>query len=197
VPTVLTHAVFAAATFSLVAHGRRGARLGAGVAAAISMLPDIDVTWWDLTSYGAPWGHRGMTHSLAAAAIVGALAAWACRRRVEFPGGTAGLFAIFFVSMASHGVMDALTDGGKGVGFFLPFVDERYFLPIRPVPAAPISPDFTSPRVWSVIGAEALLFWPLALGMWSARRPLSMWRAVGLATALITCAIAWGWRSAG
>jgi inner membrane protein len=29
--------------------------------------------------------------------------------------------------MASHGVLDALTNGGHGIAFFSPFLNERYF----------------------------------------------------------------------
>ena len=196
-PTVFTHAVLGATAFSLVARGRRGSTVGAGAAAAVSMLPDIDVVWWDLTFYWEPWGHRGMTHSLTAAFLVGAIVAWACRRRVDFPGGPWALFAFLAAVMASHGVMDAMTNGGFGVGFFLPFVDERYFMPIRPVPVAPITGNPFHPRVLQVLAVEVLLFWPPALAMWAARRDVPRWGAAGVAVALVTCAITWGWRVAG
>jgi inner membrane protein len=44
----------------------------------------------------------------------------------------------FFLSAASHGLLDALTDGGLGVAFFSPFEQTRYFFPVRPVAVSPI-----------------------------------------------------------
>ena len=40
--------------------------------------------------------------------------------------------------MLSHGVLDAMTFGGRGVGFFWPFVDSREFFPWRPLPVSVI-----------------------------------------------------------
>jgi hypothetical protein len=37
-----------------------------------------------------------------------------------------------FLATASHGVLDATTNGGLGVAFFSPFDNRRYFLPWRP-----------------------------------------------------------------
>src|SRR5262245_13221085 len=43
--------------------------------ASLSMLPDADVIGLPLgVDYAAPWGHRGATHSLIFAAIVGVTA---------------------------------------------------------------------------------------------------------------------------
>ena len=46
------------------------------------------------------------------------------------------LVFLLFVAMASHGVLDALTDGGRGVGFLIPFSSERFFFPWRPIPVS-------------------------------------------------------------
>ena len=43
----------------------------------------------------------------------------------------AGMGLYLFLSTASHGVLDALTDGGLGVAFFSPFDQTRYFFPFR------------------------------------------------------------------
>jgi membrane-bound metal-dependent hydrolase YbcI (DUF457 family) len=48
------------------------------------------------------------------------------------------LVLIFFLAGASHGLLDALTDGGLGVAFFSPFIAERYFFPWTPIPMSPI-----------------------------------------------------------
>src|SRR5262249_33852605 len=45
----------------------------------------------------------------------------------------------FFAAAASHGLLDAMTNGGLGVAFFAPFSDTRYFFPWRPILVSPIS----------------------------------------------------------
>jgi inner membrane protein len=196
VPTVFTHAVLAASAFTLVARGRRGARRGAIVAALVSAAPDADVLWWGLTSYGEPWGHRGMTHSLAAAVVLSAVAVLCLRRRVDFPGGAWAMFALIAGVTCTHGVFDAMTDGGHGVGFFLPFEDARYFLPVRPVPAAPISVNPFRSRLWFVLALELLLFWPFAALLFWARVEMGVRRAVTLVVGLLVSAVTWGIRIA-
>lgn len=195
-PTVFTHAVLAGSAFSLVARGRPGARVGAIVAGVVSAAPDADVLWWSLTSYGEPWGHRGMTHSLVAAVVLAAVAAFALRKRVVFPGGAWAMFALLAFTTATHGVFDAMTDGGHGVGFLLPFQDVRYFLPVRPVPVAPISANPANLRLWFVLGVEVLLFWPLAAVLFWGRIGSSMRRAALLVGGLLVSAATWGVRIA-
>jgi inner membrane protein len=196
VPTVFTHAVLAASAFTLVARGRKGARLGAVVAGIVSAAPDADVLWWGLTSYGAPWGHRGMTHSIAAAVLLAAVAAFALRKRVAFPGGAWAMFGLLATVTATHGVFDAMTNGGHGVGFFLPVDEARYFLPIRPVPVAPISANPLDGRLWFVLWFEFLMFWPFAALLAWSRIAMGARRATLLVAGLITSAITWGIRIA-
>ena len=44
----------------------------------------------------------------------------------------------FFVVGASHGVLDAFTDGGLGIALFSPFDSARHFFPCRPLLVSPI-----------------------------------------------------------
>ena len=92
-PTVLAHAAVPLAVGLGLGAGRVPPPLMlAGVAA--SMLPDLDVIGWAL---GVPWGHvlahRGASHSIAAAVLVGLLAA-ACARRLGTTWGRALLFVV-------------------------------------------------------------------------------------------------------
>ena len=48
--------------------------------------------------------------------------------------------AVTFVSVVSHGILDAATDAGLGIGFFIPFDNERYFLPFRPLETSAVDP---------------------------------------------------------
>jgi inner membrane protein len=154
VPTILSHAVVA------VCAGRALPRLDPMprrfwvAVAALAMLPDLDVIAFELgVPYGSPWGHRGATHSLAAAVVVGLLTALALRRAVPVSWTLA--WACFASAMASHGALDALTDGGSGVAFLFPFDDGRYFAPWRPLRVSPIGRHFFGPWGLAALASEA------------------------------------------
>ena len=133
---------------------------------ALSALPDADALFFGAIPYGHPFGHRGFTHSLFFAALIGLLAAvlfskagWAP------PHSFLPLVFLFAVAIASHGFFDAMTDGGLGVAFFAPFTNSRYFFPWRPIPVAPLSLEgLMNPRGLRVIRVEAELFWTFTLG---------------------------------
>jgi hypothetical protein len=65
------------------------------------------------------------------------------------------------VVVASHPLLDILTDGGLGCALFWPFDDTRYFAPWRPIPVAPIGLAFFSPFGLTVAIWEAVIFAPL------------------------------------
>ncbi len=85
------------------------------------MLPDIDVLGFRFgIPYGDPLDHRGVTHSLTFAAVLAGAIVLAGYRR-GLPGlGPLRLWSYLFLATASHGLLDALTDGGLGVAFFAP-----------------------------------------------------------------------------
>jgi inner membrane protein len=146
---------------------------------ALSLLPDLDVIGFAFgVPYGAPIGHRGASHSLAVAALVG-LAAAAVAYVSSAPGGDRGRRAMrlgVYVGcvVASHGVLDAMTDGGKGVALLWPLSARRFFFVWRPIPVAPIGARFFSARGLRVAGLELLEFAPLfAYGLLTHRRPES------------------------
>jgi inner membrane protein len=108
--------------------------------AVLAVLPDFDVIGFRLgIGYGDLLGHRGLSHSLAFAATISGLVA------LSFYRDGAGILTakqawfFLFLAMASHGVLDAFTNGGLGVAFFSPFVTKRYFFPIRPLEVSPLS----------------------------------------------------------
>lgn len=141
----------------------------AGLLAGASYLPDLDVLAFDFgIPYGAPFGHRGALHSLAAATLVG-LVVGLIALRARLPALRMGLVA--GLVMASHGVLDAFTDGGRGIALLWPFSNARYFAPWRPIPVAPIGLHMLSRAGLSVALHELLLFLPLfVLAAWP-RRP--------------------------
>ena len=62
-------------------------------------------------------------------------------------------------------MLDAFTDAGLGVGFFVPFDDGRFFFPVRPIATSPVDPRaFLSAGGLSILANEILVVW-LPLGL--------------------------------
>jgi inner membrane protein len=125
------------------------------------MLPDIDVIgFWFGIRYGDFWGHRGFTHSLLFAGIL-AMFVLVAGFPHPLPGlHRAWLWLYFFLATASHGFLDAVTNGGLGVAFFSPFDNTRYFLPWHPIAVSPISlTRFFSGRGRAVWQSELICIW--------------------------------------
>jgi inner membrane protein len=146
---------------------------------AVSFLPDADVIGFSLgVQYADEWGHRGATHSFAFSLVSGAaigLAAPLVGRSRLRTGFLASLV------LASHALLDTLTDGGLGCALFWPFDLTRYFAPWTPIPVSPIGLSFFSPYGLFVATTELLLFAPIVwLALRSRTRPSarreSRWR---------------------
>jgi len=136
VPSIITHTAVPLALGLGMGSGVISRRLLlAGVAA--SMVPDLDVIGFKLgVAYADSMGHRGITHSLLFALILGALG-FLLAKRLHARPWVAGLFV--FISCVSHGLLDMCTNGGLGVAFLWPFSHERYFLPWHFIQVAPLS----------------------------------------------------------
>ena len=116
-----------------------------------SILPDIDVFAFHFgIPYESPLGHRGFTHSVLFAAT------WAVVLTFIFGKAYKKLFLlVIFFSTVSHGILDAMTNGGRGVGFLIPFDNERYFFPFRVIKVSPLKiGHFFSEWGWQVILSE-------------------------------------------
>lgn len=135
---------------------------------ALSLAPDLDVIGFSLgVPYGAPFGHRGASHSLAVAVAMGALAALVAWK-MRWPALKTG--ALVAAVVGSHGLLDAMTDGGMGIALAWPFSKARMFLPLRPIPVAPIGVRVLSERGLSVMLTEVVYFAPVLLwGVWPRR----------------------------
>ena len=128
-------------------------------AACCAALPDVDALGYRLgVPYDSLWGHRGLTHSLLAAAVVAAVGpAFAQLARPARRPPASRLALLLFLATASHGVLDALTTGGLGVAFFSPWDLERYFFGLRPIRVSPIGiKAFFGGRGLRVLASEAL-----------------------------------------
>jgi inner membrane protein len=157
-PSVPTHLLVGAALGQGAARRARTEWKFWILALVCSALPDVDVLGFHLgIHYGDLWGHRGLTHSILFAVGVGVVAG------MSLGGGWAqrvGNCVLLFVVTASHGFLDAMTNGGLGVAFFSPFDRTRYFLPWRPILVSPIGLDrFLSARGLSVLMNEIVIVW--------------------------------------
>jgi inner membrane protein len=164
-PSVLGHLaapLALAPAFATRATPRRLWVLGAVCAAA----PDLDVLAFAFgVPYAHPLGHRGLWHSVPFAAF-----AAACVTALAFPRARPGFsrlraFAYLFLATASHGLLDAATDGGLGVALLAPLDDRRVFWPFRPIAVSPLGLDaFLSARGAAVLASELAWVWlPFAL----------------------------------
>ncbi len=145
-----------------------------------AVMPDFDVLSFKL---GIPYehmlGHRGLSHSLAFALFTGLVVTFIFYRNYKagsWPWFKSTLY--FTICTASHGLLDAMTTGGKGVAFFAPFENSRYFLPFRPIRVSPIHiEDFFGEWGRRVLLSE--LYWVgipclgLIVGVWLLRKILN------------------------
>jgi inner membrane protein len=61
---------------------------------------------------------------------------------------------------ASHGLLDAFTNGGLGIALLSPFNDTRYFFPWSPIMVSPIGVEaFVSKWGLMVIKTEMIWIW--------------------------------------
>jgi inner membrane protein len=87
-----------------------------------------------------------------------------------------GYFLLFFLVWTSHGVFDALTNGGSGVAFFSPFSSKRYFLPWTPIQVSPMRiKSFFTPWGWSVFKKELVWIWLPSLVLVFLSRIVRLW----------------------
>lgn len=172
-PTAFTHAFVAGALAVGAPGGVPRTRLVLALA-ALAVVPDLDVVAFRLdVPYGHPLGHRGFTHSLAFAALAGGACAALLFRELGIGSRRWwGVAALLALGTASHGILDAFTDAGRGVAFFLPLDPGRHFFPWRPLATSPLSPGrFFTERGVEILANELLWVWlpvGLALALWRA-----------------------------
>jgi inner membrane protein len=160
VASALSHAIAALSIGTCFYRPRMSKRVwAAGV--FCSVLPDIEVIGFRFgIRYADFWGHRGFTHSLVFAALLASVVAIIVFRRGAPGIGRFPLFSYLFLATASHGVLDAMTNGGLGVAFFSPFDNRRYFLPWRPIRVSPIAfGRFFSQQGYLILKNELLWIW--------------------------------------
>jgi inner membrane protein len=137
-----------------------------------AVAPDLDVIAFALgVPYAHPLGHRGLWHSVPFAAF-----AAACVAVLAFPGPAPGCsrsraWLYLFLAIASHGLLDAATNGGLGVARRAPVGEPRVLFPLRPIAVSPLAVSaFFTARGLAVIESELVWVWipsaTLGLALW-------------------------------
>jgi inner membrane protein len=158
-PTVVTHSFVGAIAGCSVGSAPERTKLIV-LSLLCGSLPDIDAAAFALhIPYASMWGHRGFTHSIVFALIAAFIIAFAffkSKHQTTWIGYT----ALFFGIILSHGLLDAMTNGGQGVAFFSPVMNQRFFFPWTPIKVAPIGirPMLTK-HGFDVIRSEFLVVW--------------------------------------
>jgi inner membrane protein len=125
----------------------------------VSLWPDLDgLSFAFGVPYEAPFGHRGATHSLSLALVVGLLALYVAYRE-KLPRARTAIYA--GVVAASHGLIDTMTyGGGLGCALLWPASNERFWAPLRFIPISPIGLRLLTFRGFKVMAAEVVIFAP-------------------------------------
>lgn len=115
----------------------------------LAAAPDLDLAWRHVfhTEPASLLSHRALSHSplflILAAGVLAAFVTLGCSRRAF-----AWMWLVWAGCMVTHSLLDALSDGGRGIMLFLPFTTHRYFFPWRPIynPVGSGEPLFS--RAW-------------------------------------------------
>ncbi|HVR63543.1 MAG TPA: metal-dependent hydrolase [Polyangia bacterium] len=150
-------------------HPKRQRYLAFLLFAAFAILPDADLI---LVALGGPdsgaIGHRGASHSLVTAVAVGVACGLLLRRR----GVPAIRTAIAItIAVGSHGLLDTIGEGGRGIPLLWPFSDHRFLSPWRLLPDAPRVEDYLSHDGAFSLLVEFCYFLPLmAYVLWPRKK---------------------------
>jgi inner membrane protein len=169
VPTIFGHAAVGLTLARLMPAYQRSPKAYA-LAAGCAMLPDIDMLTGAVggsLSFAHQWlQHRAITHSLVFALLTGLVVtvlAYGIQWRHRFTQWWAYVL-LFVAATATHGLLDACTNGGRAIALLAPFTWETYFAPWRPLEVSPFWLGIFSERGIAVMRSELLwLALPCAL----------------------------------
>lgn len=156
--TIFTHPIIAVGLSPFFGQALKSKTvLFAGI--ILTIIPDLDVIGLRL---GIPYehvlGHRGISHSLLFAFVIGGTVAWLLTKHNK--KYFYRIWIYLFLCTASHGVLDAFTNGGHGIAFFAPFINERYFFPVTPIEVSTLNiTRFFEGQGVPVIQSELLWIW--------------------------------------
>lgn len=124
------------------------------LAAFLAIFPDVDA--FSSAAYGAILGHRGFTHTLIFSLWLALLTASLTFRWLR--GSFWALSGVYFLALASHGLLDALTYGGMPIPFFWPLTDQRYGN-WGPIPVSDLGFEIPDPRSSRSLRSELIQVW--------------------------------------
>lgn len=160
-PTIIAHGFVGLASGKIFADKPEPLKFWL-LSALLPMLPDADVVGFGFgVRYDSMLGHRGFSHSIIFALIAALIVMFAAFRRIVFGSNEWFRYAAFFFLITlSHPILDAFTNGGLGVGLFIPLDASRYFAPFRPIEVSPIGVKrFLDGSVFSVLSSEFVWVW--------------------------------------
>lgn len=164
-PTIFTHAAVGLSAGLAVSNKISSKRLWL-LSPICAALPDADVIGYRLgIPYSHFFGHRGFFHSIFFALLVGlATALIFFRKEGCFSKKWWCWCLYFFLLTASHGILDAFTNGGLGIALLSPFDNTRYFFWKTPILVSPIGARaFLTKRGLAVLVNEFRWVWMPAL----------------------------------
>jgi inner membrane protein len=161
-PTIITHSVLAGTAAWGFKPDKSTVKLWA-LSLICSSLPDADVIGYRYfyVTYESFFGHRGFFHSPFFALLLAFMvAAIFYRKEILFSINWWKYVLYFFLLTASHGVLDALTNGGNGIALLSPLSNARYFFPWTPIEVSPFGIRFIfSQRGLAVFSSEMMWVW--------------------------------------
>ena len=165
-PSIFTHSLVGIAAGKILTRKPLPKRFWV-LSIVLPSLPDVDVI---SLAFGIPYehvlGHRGLTHSIFFALLLGFLTVTAFFRKEGLSYKRTILLASYFALItASPSILDGLTNGDLGVALLAPFDNSRYFFPFRPIEVSPIGLEFFGERGYTVIKSEMIWVWIPSLSM--------------------------------
>ncbi len=160
--TIFTHAILAGSLSQVAPKLEKKEKIRLIILLlTVSVIPDLDVLAFALhIPYEHPLGHRGFSHSIVFAFLMAMLASVIVIPKSEwFQLKWWWILFLIFLAGVSHGILDAMTTGGKGVGFFIPFDSSRYFFDWRPIKVSPFGTQFFTDRAWLILKTEIIIIW--------------------------------------
>lgn len=161
-PTIITHSVIAVSTAAGFKYAKLSLKLIV-LSVACSIIPDADVLGyhWLYIPSNHFFGHRGFFHSPFFAALLSIfIVTIFYRKEVTFSKQWWGHVLYFFILTTSHGILDALTNGGQGIALLSPVSNQRYFFPWTPIEVSPLNiKTFFSQRGLTVLRNEIIWIW--------------------------------------
>jgi hypothetical protein len=138
----------------------------AAMAAWMATIPDADLALrpFGVAAGNGTWAHRGASHALVVGPAV-SITAWLLGMRVREA-------VCYGLAIASHGLVDTLSESERGVALLWPARMRRFTAPYRPVLAHPSDISWLEWRSWlPVFARETLVFLPaIVLAVWPGRR---------------------------